>query len=107
MEEDYEIPPLPNNPTMAQIKNHKQKRQRKSKAKACLYSAVSPAIFTRIMTQNSAKAIWDFLKKEYEGNERIKGVQVLNLIREFEMLRMKESETVKEYLTDFSALSIG
>jgi len=57
VEEDYEIPPLPNNPTMAQIKNYKQKRQRKSKANACLYSAVSPAIFTRIITQNSAKAI--------------------------------------------------
>lgn len=23
VEEDYEVPPLPNNPTMAQIKNHK------------------------------------------------------------------------------------
>jgi len=68
----------------------RKKRQRKSKAKGCLFAAVSSAIFTRIITLKSAKEIWDFLKKEYEGNERVKGMQVLNLIREFEMQRMKE-----------------
>lgn len=97
VEEDYVIDPLPDNPTLAQIRNHKERKQRKSKAKSCLFSAVSQAIFTRIMTLKSAKAIWDFLKQEYEGNEKVKGMQVLNLIREFEMQRMKESETIKEY----------
>ncbi|KAJ8620273.1 hypothetical protein MRB53_028802 [Persea americana] len=49
------------------------------------------------MTLKTAKGIWDFLKEEYEGNERVKGMQVLNMIREFEMQRMKESETIKDY----------
>ncbi|KAE8729670.1 receptor-like protein 12-like [Hibiscus syriacus] len=97
VEEDYEITPLPANPTVAQIKNHKKKRQRKSKAKSCLFNVVSATIFTRIMTLKSAKEIWDFLKTEYEDNEKIKGMRVLNLIREYEMQRMKESETIKEY----------
>ncbi|XP_052182060.1 uncharacterized protein LOC127794845 [Diospyros lotus] len=97
VEVDYEIPPLPNNPTLAQIRHHKERRQRKSKAKSCLFSAVSSTIFTRIMTLKSAKEIWDFLKQEYEGNERVKGMEVLNLIREFEMQKMKELETIKEY----------
>ncbi|KAE8666817.1 hypothetical protein F3Y22_tig00112491pilonHSYRG00345 [Hibiscus syriacus] len=82
VEEDYEITPLPANPTVAQIKNHKEKRQRKSKAKSCLFNAVSATVFTRIMTLKSAKEIWDFLKMKYEGNEKIKGMRVLNLIRE-------------------------
>ncbi|GAU44595.1 hypothetical protein TSUD_187850 [Trifolium subterraneum] len=97
VEDEYVIDPLPDNPTLAQIKNHKVKKQRKSKAKSYLFSAVSEEIFTRIMTLKSAKEIWDFLKQEYEGNEKIKGMQVLNLIIEFEMQRMKESETIKEY----------
>lgn len=97
IEEDYVIDPLPDNPKLAQIRNHKERKQRKSKAKSCLFSAVSQAIFTKIMTLKSAKAIWDFLKQEYEGNEKVKGMQVLNLIREFEMQQMKESETIKEY----------
>ncbi|XP_016555666.2 uncharacterized protein LOC107855189 [Capsicum annuum] len=78
VEEDYEIPPLPDNPTIAQIKNHKDKKTRKSKAKA-------------------SKDIWDYLKLEYEGDERISGMQVLNLIRDFEMQKMKETETIKDY----------
>ncbi|RVW63037.1 hypothetical protein CK203_062910 [Vitis vinifera] len=49
------------------------------------------------MTLKTKNEIWNFLKKEYEGNKRVKGMQVLNLIREFEMQRMKESETIKDY----------
>ncbi|KAH9782217.1 hypothetical protein KPL71_008805 [Citrus sinensis] len=49
------------------------------------------------MSLKSAKAIWDYLKSEYERDERIKGMQVLNLIREFELQRMKDSETIKDY----------
>ena len=97
VEEDYEIHALQNNPTMAQIKAHKEKKTKKSRAKACLFAAVLSTIFTRIMSLKSAKAIWDYLKSEYEGDERIKGMQVLNLIREFELQRMKDSETIKDY----------
>jgi hypothetical protein len=88
---------LLDNPTVAQIKNQREKKQRTSKAKVVLFAAVSPTIFYRIMTLKTSKEIWNFLKGEYKGNERIKGMQVLNLIREFELQKMKESETIKEY----------
>ncbi|KAF2285896.1 hypothetical protein GH714_008762 [Hevea brasiliensis] len=97
VEEDYEFPTLPGNPIVAQIKTHKERKTRKSKAKACLFAAVSSTIFTRIMSLKSAKAIWDYLKAECEGDDRIKGIQVLNLIRDFELQKMKDSETIKEY----------
>ncbi|XP_016565573.2 uncharacterized protein LOC107863871 [Capsicum annuum] len=48
------------------------------------------------MSLKSAKAIWDYFKTEYAGNERIRGMQVLNLIRD-ELQRMKESESIKEH----------
>ena len=97
IEEDYDVPPLLTNPTMAQLKTHKERKTSKSKAKACLFSAVSSTIFTRIMNLESVKSIWDYFKKEYQGNERTKNKQALNLIREFEMLKMKETETIKDY----------
>ncbi|RVW91771.1 hypothetical protein CK203_045886 [Vitis vinifera] len=68
IEEDYDVPPLPTNPTMNQLKTHKERKTRKSKAKAYLFSAVSSTIFTRIMN-----------------------------LEEFEMLKMKEIETIKDY----------
>ncbi|KAL3746392.1 hypothetical protein ACJRO7_015364 [Eucalyptus globulus] len=97
VEQDYEVAPLPDNPTINQIKFHKERMTRKAKAKSCLYAAVSPAIFSRIMACESAKAIWDFLKAKYQGDERIRSMKGLNLITEFERLQMKESETIKEY----------
>jgi len=77
VEEDYEIPPLPTNPTMTQIKSHKERKTKKSKAKACLFAAVSTTVFTRIMSLKSAKDVWDYLKEEYAGDERICGMQSL------------------------------
>ena len=97
VEKDYEVPLLPNNPTMAQIKNHKDRKSKKAKVKACLFSVVSSSILTRIMSLKSSKAIWNYLKEEYEADERIRGMQVLNLIRDFEMQKMKETETIKDY----------
>ena len=97
IKEDYDILVLPNNPTIAQIKAHKEKKTKKSKAKACLFAVVSPTIFTRVMSLKTAKAIWDYLQEEYVGDEMIKGMQVLNLIREFVLQKMKESETIKDY----------
>ncbi|PHU06831.1 Ubiquinol oxidase 2, mitochondrial [Capsicum chinense] len=49
------------------------------------------------MSLESVKEVWDYLKTEYKGDERIRGMQVLILLCEFELQRMKESETIKEY----------
>ena len=46
IEDDYDVPPLSDNPTMAQVKNHKERKTGKSKAKACLFIAVSATILT-------------------------------------------------------------
>ena len=90
VEEDNKVLPLPTNPTMAQIKNQKERKARKSKARVTLFVAVSKEIFTRIMTIKSAYKIWSFLQNKYEGDERIKGMQALNLVRKIEMQKMDQ-----------------
>ncbi|GKV30445.1 hypothetical protein SLEP1_g39253 [Rubroshorea leprosula] len=45
-----------------------------------------------------AKEAWDLLKVEFQGDTKGIQMQVLNLKREFAVLRMNESETVKELL---------
>ena len=64
VEDDYAIPALLNNPTMTQIKSHKELKTKKSKAKACLFAAVSSTIFIRIMSHKTTKSIWDYLKEK-------------------------------------------
>ena len=41
VKEDYDVSPLLANPTVAQLKSHKEKKTKKSKAKAYLFSVVS------------------------------------------------------------------
>lgn len=55
-----------------------------------MFVTVSIIGFTKIMTFTSPKYIWNYLKKEYGGDERVRGMKVLNLIRKFELRRMKE-----------------
>ena len=38
VEDKYDIPVLPINPTMAQMKVHKERKTKKSKAKPCLHA---------------------------------------------------------------------
>lgn len=57
--------PLPNNPTMAQIKNHREEVSKKFKALSCIPSALSEVIFTRVMANETAKEAWDQLKEEF------------------------------------------
>jgi len=89
--------PLPENLIVDQIKAYKDKKMRKAKSNSYLFASVSQMIMTRIMTLKSPKEIWEYLKAGYEGNENIQGMNVVKLIKKFEMQRMKKSETIKEY----------
>ncbi|XP_052181855.1 uncharacterized protein LOC127794644 [Diospyros lotus] len=91
-------PPLPDNPTIAQVKHHSEQVAKKFKALSCIHQAVSEIIFTRIMTCETAKEAWEKLKEEFQGTDKNRQMQLLNLRREFETLKMKDSESVKEYM---------
>ena len=47
--EDKQVPPLRENPTIAQMKQHEKEKMKKDKAVTCLHSALSDSIFTSIM----------------------------------------------------------
>lgn len=79
------------------MRSHKEKKTIKSKAKSTLFASVT-TVFMEIMALTIPKHIWNYLKKEFSSDERIRGMNVLNLMRKFELQRMKESQTLKEYL---------
>ncbi|GKV32739.1 hypothetical protein SLEP1_g41324 [Rubroshorea leprosula] len=97
VETDQQPPPLRQNPTLAQIKQHTEEVTKRYKALTCIHSAVTDEIFDRIMRCETAKEAWDLLKVEFQGDSKGIQMQVLNLKREFAVLRMNEFETVKEF----------
>ena len=89
--------PLLPNPTLAQIRAFEEEKLKKDKAITCLHSGLADHIFTKIMDLESPKLVWDKLQGEFQGSSRVKTVRLLAFKREFELMKMKEAETVKSY----------
>ncbi|TXG70326.1 hypothetical protein EZV62_005261 [Acer yangbiense] len=102
--EDKQVPALIANPTIAQIKQYEEEKMKRDKAVTCLHSALTDSVFTSIMHLETTKSIWDELKSRFEGSEKVKLVKLLTLKREFENLKMKDSETVMDYSSKLSDL---
>ncbi|TXG70321.1 hypothetical protein EZV62_005256 [Acer yangbiense] len=102
--EEKQVPALRANPTIAQIKQYEEEKMKRDKAVTCLHSALTDSVFTSIMHLETAKSIWDELNSRFEGSERVKLVKLLTLKREFQNLKMKDSETVKDYSSKLSDL---
>ncbi|KAK5786864.1 hypothetical protein PVK06_041510 [Gossypium arboreum] len=97
VENDVEPPPLRANPMIAQIRQHAEESTKKHKALACLQNGVSDIIFTRIMACNIPKEAWERLEEEFMGLDKTRQQLMINFRRDFENLKMKKSETIKQY----------
>ncbi|KAK5838512.1 hypothetical protein PVK06_007242 [Gossypium arboreum] len=91
-----EPPPLRVNPTIAQIRQYNEDCAKKYKAMSCLQSGVSDVTFRRIMACDTPKQAWEKLKEEFQGSKKTRQQQLISLRRDFENLRMKELETIKQ-----------
>ena len=69
------------------------------KVKNYLFQAIDRTILDTIRKKDTAKEIWDAMKKKFEGNARVKKSQLQALRREFETLEMKSGEEVIEYFS--------
>lgn len=103
---DYgkEPTPLNDDPTMNQIKYFNEERAKGFRALTCIHNAVSEEIFSRILACETAKEAWDKLKAEFQGDEKSRKMQVMNLRRQFEGLKMKESESIIDFSSKISKL---
>jgi hypothetical protein len=79
------------------MKAHEEEKLKKDQAIICLHSELADHIFTKIMNLKSPKQVWDKLQVEFEGSNTVKTVRLLALKREFELMKMKDNESVKDY----------
>ncbi|KAK0595122.1 hypothetical protein LWI29_003767 [Acer saccharum] len=70
-----------------------------AKALSKIQNAVSHAIFPRIMGATKAKEAWEILQQEFQGSIKEIAIKLQNLRREFENLKMKDSESMKDYFS--------
>ncbi|GKA58920.1 DETOXIFICATION 43-like protein [Tanacetum coccineum] len=87
----------PNEKTQADNKKDKT-------AIAFLYQALPEEQLLQITKHKTAKAIWDALKTRHIGEERVQQARLQTLKSDFEMLHMKEDETIDTFTGKLTTL---
>jgi len=63
-----------------------------------LHQCVSATVFQKISKATTSKEIWDILQETYGNAGKIKAVKLHSLQRQYELLCMKDQESVANYL---------
>lgn len=77
-------------------------------ATALLFQAIPETLIIQIGNLTTAKKIWDAVKVRYVGADRVREARLQTCKTEFDRLRMKDSDTIDEFvgkLTELSARS--
>ena len=75
------------------------------KVKHYVYQSIDRVTFEQILDRRTSKIIWESMKRKFGGNDRVKKSLLQKLRRDFEVLEMKESESVKKYFTRVLAVT--
>jgi gag-polypeptide of LTR copia-type len=69
-----------------------------------LFRAVDESGFEKIVGATTSKEAWDILEKVFKGADRVNQVRLQTLRGELESMKMKESESVSDYITSVQAM---
>ncbi|KAK2375345.1 hypothetical protein QL285_076240 [Trifolium repens] len=84
---------------------HKELKKKDAKGLFIIHQCADSNIFEKIIEEETSKGAWDTLKKIYGGDEKLKGIKLQALRRNYEMMQMNEQETISEYLARMLALT--
>jgi len=85
--------------TDGQQKKNDEMKLKDLKVKNYLFQAIDRTVLDTILKKDTAKNIWDAMKKKFEGNARVKRSHLQALRIEFETLEMRSGEGVTEYFS--------
>eukprot|EP00257_Ricinus_communis_P022345 XP_015582044.1 uncharacterized protein LOC107262202 [Ricinus communis] len=83
--------------TNTQQKELEELKLKDLKAKNYLFQAIGRAIMETILHKETSKDIGDSMKKKYQSPSRTKRAQLQALRKEFEILQMKDDESVTSF----------
>ena len=83
----------------------KENQKKDNKALGLIQQGLSESIFLKISSAESSKKAQDTLETCYQGVTKIKNVKLKNLRRDFENLKIKDSETVDNFMTQVMSVA--
>ncbi|XP_019435024.1 PREDICTED: uncharacterized protein LOC109341542 [Lupinus angustifolius] len=97
--------PLGEDDTEIQISNFRECKKRDCKTLFLIHQCVDEANFEKISSAKTAKEAWENLEISYAGAEKVKKVKLQTLRREYELVQMKESDSISYYFTKIRSLT--
>lgn len=91
--------------TAAQQKQLEELKVKDHQVKHYLFQAIDRVVFEQILDRKTSKIIWESLKRKFGGNERVKRSLLQTLRREFEVLAMKNEESIDDYFARVMVVS--
>ncbi|XP_071704491.1 uncharacterized protein [Rutidosis leptorrhynchoides] len=89
----------------AQQKQLYSNRIKDHQVKHILFQALEREVFEQILDRSSSKVIWETMKSKFGDNSRVKRSMLSSLRREFEVLAMKNDESVTAYFARVMSVS--
>ena len=74
-------------------------RKKDNKALGLIQQGLTESIFVKISSATSSQMAWNILETSYQGVSKVKIVKLQNLRRDFENLKMKDSESIDAFMT--------
>ena len=99
VEEGFQEPKDTMGYTAAQNKALKEVRSKDKVALYILFRAVDESGFEKIARAITSKEAWDILGKVFKGADRVEQVRLQTLRGELESMKMKETESLSDYIT--------
>lgn len=85
--------------TEAQQTELSEQKLKDLKVKNYLFASIDKTILKTIVKKETSKDIWDSMKNKYQGNKRVQSSQLQRLRRNFEVLEMKDGDSITEYFS--------
>lgn len=94
---ESEVPADSETLTATQKKARDDLKFKDLKAKNYLFVSLDKSILKTISKRETAKQIWDLMKKKHQENAHVHKTQLQRLKRSFEVLMMKNGESITDY----------
>lgn len=87
------------------VENESDAVDKNDMATALLFQSVPEALILQVGELESAKKVWDAIKARHIGAEKVREARLQTLMAEFERLKMKENESIDEFVGKLSEIS--